>query len=68
MTLTFTNNQVLVAAILLLIAIQIYQHSLIKKLQKETDSIWTQVSTIVTSISSQLMNINDKLKDKQDKE
>jgi hypothetical protein len=44
--------------------IQIYQRTLIKKLQKEVDDIWSQMAALVANISIQLTATQ---KDKNDK-
>jgi hypothetical protein len=64
MTFTLTQEHLYIGIILLLMGIQIYQRSLIKKLQREVDDIWSQMAAMVANISIQLTAAQ---KDKNDK-
>jgi hypothetical protein len=67
MTVTFTQEHLYVGIIIVLIGIQIYQQRTIKKLEKECDDIWSQLGTLVGSISSQILSLQKDMNDKQDK-
>lgn len=64
MTVTLTHEHLYIGIIFLLMGIQIYQRTLIKKLQKEVDDIWSQMAALVANISIQLTASQ---KDKNDK-
>ena len=68
MTFTISDNQLYVGIIIVLILIQIYQQSLIKKLERETVDIWNQIAILVTTISAELTGLQKSLSNKKDKE
>ena len=57
MTFTVTDTTIYIGTILVLIGIQIYHQSVIKKLEKETKQLWEQIGIIVVSLGSQLGDI-----------
>lgn len=67
MTVTLTPEQIYIGIILILIGIQIYQQRLIKKLEQECDDIWTQLGTLVGSLSGQILSMQKDINSKQDK-
>jgi len=67
MTITFTQEHLYVGIIVVLVLIQLYQQRLIKKLEKECDDIWSQLGTLVGSVSSQIISLQKDINDKQDK-
>jgi hypothetical protein len=67
MTVTFTQEHLYVGIIIVLMGIQIYQQTLIKRLKRECDDIWSQLGTLVGSISSQILSLQKDMNDKQDK-
>jgi len=67
MTVTFTQEHLYVGIIIVLIGIQIYQQRTIKKLEKECDDIWSQLGTLVGSISNQILSLQKDMNNKQDK-
>ena len=67
MTITFTQEHLYVGIIVVLVVIQIYQQNLIKKLEKECDDIWSQLGTLVGSISNQVISLQKDINNKQDK-
>ena len=67
MTITFTQEHLYVGIIIILVAIQLYQQSIIKKLEKECDDIWAQLGTLVGNITSQILSMQKDINDKQDK-
>jgi hypothetical protein len=64
MTFTITENNVYLGIIIVLVLIQLYQQRLIKNLEKELDDVWSQMGTLVASITAQLVAMQ---KDKNDK-
>lgn len=67
MTITFTQEHLYIGIIVVLVVIQIYQQNLIKKLEKECDDIWSQLGTLVGSISNQVISLQKDINNKQDK-
>ena len=67
MTITFTQEHLYVGIIVVLVIIQLYQQKLIKKLEKECDDIWSQLGTLVGSISNQVISLQKDINNKQDK-
>jgi hypothetical protein len=67
MTVTLTQEHLYVGIILVLIAIQLYQQKVIKKLEQECDDIWAQLGTLVGSVSKELLSIQKDIANKQDK-
>jgi len=67
MTVTFSQEHIYIGIIVLLMGIQIYKQSLIKKLEKESEDIWTQMGTLVSNITSQLMSLQRDINSKEDK-
>jgi hypothetical protein len=67
MTITFTQEHLYVGIIVILVLIQLYQQKLIKKLEKECDDIWSQLGTLVGSVSNQIISLQKDINDKQDK-
>lgn len=67
MTLTINPEHVYIAIILLLMVIQIYQWTLVKKLIKECDLLWTQIGTLAAGLSNQIINMQQDISKKEDK-
>ena len=67
MTVTVTETQVYVGIIILLMIIQMYQHRVISKLEKETKQIWEQIGILVVSLGAELGNMQKDLNKKEDK-
>ena len=67
MIVTFTQEHLYVGIIIVLVIIQLYQQRLIKKLEKECDDIWSQLGTLVGSVSSQMLSLQKDINDKEDK-
>jgi hypothetical protein len=67
MTITVTETQVYVGIIILLMVIQMYQHKIISKLEKENKQIWEQIGIIVVSLGAELGNLQKDLNKKEDK-
>ena len=67
MTITVTETQVYVGIIIVLMVIQMYQHRIISKLEKETKEIWEQIGIIVVSLGTELGNMQKDLNKKEDK-
>ncbi len=67
MTITVTETQVYVGIIILLMIIQMYQHRVISKLEKETKQIWEQIGILVVSLGAELGNMQKDLNKKEDK-
>ena len=67
MTVTFTQEHLYVGIIIVLAGIQIYQQRIIKKLEKECDDIWSQLGTLVGSLTRQILSLQKDINSKQDK-
>lgn len=68
MTFTVTDTTIYIGAILVLIGIQLYHQSVIRKLEKETKQLWEQIGIIVVSLGAQLGDMQKSLNQKKDKE
>jgi hypothetical protein len=67
MTFTITREQMYIGIIVFLLILQIYQQGQIKKLQAETSDLWSQLGTLVASLSGQIIQIQKDINSKQDK-
>ena len=67
MTITFTQEHLYVGIIIVLVIIQLYQQKLISKLEKECDDIWSQLGTLVGSLTTQILSLQKDINSKQDK-
>jgi low affinity Fe/Cu permease len=67
MTITLSEGILYLAVVLILMIIQVYQLKRIADLQKECDLIWTQVSTIVMSISAKMLEMQKDITDAKQK-
>lgn len=67
MTITITREDVNTAVLLFLIAMQVYQWTVVKKLEKESDSIWDQLAKMALGISTQLGIFQKDLDKKENK-
>lgn len=67
MTVTVTREQLYLGVIVLLCILQILQWVAIKKLQRECESLWTQVAALVSGVSNQIISIQKDLNNKEDK-
>ena len=68
MTVTINPEHVYVGIILLLMLIQVYQQRTIKKLERDCESLWQQMGTLLTTLTSQMMSLQKDINNKQDKE
>jgi steroid 5-alpha reductase family enzyme len=67
MSITLGENSIYLIAILVLMAVQAFQFHLIKKIKSEIDQVWSQMGTIVLSISSKMMEMQKDIGSKKDK-
>lgn len=67
MTITLTEEQLYLSVIGFLCILQILQWTAIRKLQKECESLWTQIATLVAGVSNQITSIQKDLNNKEDK-
>lgn len=67
MTITLSEGILYLAVVLILMIIQVYQLKRIADLQKECDLIWTQVGTIVMSISAKMLEMQKDITDAKQK-
>lgn len=67
MTITVTEQQMYIGIIVLLVVLQIYQQRQIKSLEKDCSDIWSQLGTLVASLSSQMLQMQKDINSKQDK-
>lgn len=61
MTLTFTTEQIYLAIIFILLAVQFFQWRSIYKLKSEIDQVWTQMAMLVTTFGQQVEEVKKKL-------
>lgn len=67
MTITLTREGIYTVVLLLLMVLQIYQWIVIKRLSKDYEKIWDQISILVVSISNQLGVFQKEINNKEDK-
>ena len=67
MTFTITETQFYMGIVVLLMVIQIYQQSQIKKLQKESEKLWDQIGTFISTLAIQLTQMQKEIDNKQNK-
>lgn len=67
MTITVTETQVYVGIIIVLMIVQMYQHKIITKLEKDNKQIWEQIGILVVSLGTELGNLQKDLNKKEDK-
>jgi len=68
MSITLGENSIYLIVILLLMAVQAFQFYLINKVKSEIDQIWSQIGTIVLSISTKMMEMQHDIKKKKDED
>jgi len=68
MSITLGENSIYLIVILLLMAVQAFQFYLISKVKSEIDQIWSQIGTIVLSISTKMMEMQQDIKKKKDED
>ena len=68
MTFTITGQQLYVGLAVALIAVQIYQQTQIRNLQKDKEKLWDQISTFVSAVAIQVVQLQEDIKNKKDKE
>lgn len=52
----------------ILVVIQIWHHTRLTKLETQNRHLWTQISILVTSISSKLLDLDKKIDDRVGKQ
>jgi phage-related tail protein len=67
MTVTLTIETLYIAIIVILMALQIYQFTRVKYLEKEVKDLWDQIGTLTFSITGKFLEVQKDLNDKQDK-
>lgn len=67
MTVTLTIETLYIAIIVILMALQIYQFTRVKYLEKEIKDLWDQIGTLTFSITGKFLEVQKDLNDKQDK-
>ena len=67
MTVTLTIETLYIAIIVVLMALQIYQFTRVKYLEKEVKDLWDQIGTLTFSITGKFLEVQKDLNDKQDK-
>lgn len=67
MTITVTQEQIYLGVIAFLCILQVLQWKAIRKLQRESESLWTQIAALVTGVSNQIVAIQKDLSNKEDK-
>ncbi len=67
MSITLGENSIYLVVILLLMAVQALQFHLLRKMKSEIDQVWSQIGTIVLSISTKMMEMQQDINKKKDK-
>jgi hypothetical protein len=68
MTIDITPERLYTGIIVFLLVMQIWQHYRLAKLEKEVKQVWTQISILITSISTKLLDLDKKVEDKVGKQ
>lgn len=63
MTFTVTTEQVYLAIIFILLAVQFFQWRSIYKIKSEIDQIWSQMAMLVTTMAQQIGDVKKKVED-----
>lgn len=61
MTVTFTTEQIYLAIIFVLLAVQFFQWRAIYKLRAEIDQVWEQLAMIIANVAQQIGDIKKKI-------
>lgn len=67
MTINLSETTIYIGTIVVLVIIQIYQQTTIKRLEKECKDLWDQLGTLTYSITNKMLEIHKDLNGKQDK-
>jgi hypothetical protein len=67
MTINLSETTIYIGIIIVLVIIQIYQQTTIKRLEKECKDLWDQLGTLTYSITNKMLEIHKDLNGKQDK-
>lgn len=67
MTITVTEQQMYIGVIVLLVLLQMYQQNQIRKIEKDCSDIWSQLGTLVANLTTQMLQMQKDINDKQDK-
>ena len=61
MTVTLTTEQIYLAIIFILLAVQFFQWRSIYKLKNEVNSVWDQLAILVATFSQQIEDVKKKI-------
>lgn len=64
MTIDITPERLYFGITIFLFIMQVYQHYKLAKVEKEVGRVWTQISILITAISSKLLDLDKKVDDK----
>lgn len=67
MTFTITEYNFYLGTVLLLMVLQIRQHWQIRKLEKEDEKLWDQISTFISALANQIAGMQKEIDNKQNK-
>lgn len=67
MTITITEQQMYIGVIVLLVLLQMYQQSQIRKIEKDCSDLWGQLGTLVANLTTQMLQMQKDINSKQDK-
>lgn len=68
MTFTITGYQFYIGIVVAIALVQGYQQIQIRNLQKDKERLWDQISTFVSAIAIQIVQLQEEIKSKKDKE
>jgi hypothetical protein len=68
MTFTITGYQFYIGIVVAIVIVQGYQQTQIRKLQKDKEQLWEQISTFISSLAIQIVQLQEEIKSKKDKE
>jgi hypothetical protein len=68
MTFTITEHHFYLGIVTLLLVLQIRQQWQIRKLQKEDEKLWSQISTFISALANEVVSMQKEIDNKQNKQ
>jgi len=68
MTIDITPERLYLGITVFLLVMQISQHYRLTKLEKEVHNVWNQISILITTISTKLLDLDKKIEDRVGKQ
>lgn len=68
MTFTITEHHFYLGVVLFLLILQIRQQWQIRKLEKEDEKLWSQISTFISALANEVVSMQKEIDNKQNKQ